>query len=59
MPQGISTIRGKMLVYQREAQDHALAVGTPEWYAWLATASTFAFTNSLPNTFSKQTGKLL
>jgi LuxR family transcriptional regulator, maltose regulon positive regulatory protein len=36
-------VHGATLVYQQQGQDQALQVGTPDWFAWLATASTFAF----------------
>jgi len=45
MAQITPLIRGDTLVYQRDKQDSMLAVGTPDWYAWLTTASTFAFTS--------------
>jgi ATP/maltotriose-dependent transcriptional regulator MalT len=37
------TVRGDALVDPRREQDQSLEVGTPAWYAWLATTSTFAF----------------
>lgn len=33
------------LVYQQNEDEQVLVVGTPTWYAWLETASTFAFTS--------------
>ena len=42
MAQIIPLVRGDTLAYQRDKQDYVLAVGTPDWYAWLTTASTFA-----------------
>jgi LuxR family transcriptional regulator, maltose regulon positive regulatory protein len=39
------TIRGDRLVYQQDEYEQGLVVGTPAWYAWLETASTFAFTS--------------
>ena len=38
-------VQGNILVYQQQGQDQALVVGTPDWYAWLATASTFSFSS--------------
>jgi len=38
-------VRFDTLLYQHEGQDQSLNVGTPTWYAWLNTASTFAFTS--------------
>src|SRR5215475_3891127 len=40
------TIQGDRLVYQdqQNEREHALVVGTPDWYDWLTTATTFAFT---------------
>lgn len=37
------TVRGATLVDSRSGKDEFLAVGTPAWYAWLATASSFTF----------------
>ncbi len=37
------SVHGATLVYQQQGHDQALTVGTPDWYAWLATATTFAF----------------
>ena len=38
-------VRGNTLTYQQEEQVQVLLVETPAWYAWLETASTFAFTS--------------
>lgn len=40
------TVRGDRLVYQHplNEREHILVVGTPAWYNWLTTATTFAFT---------------
>src|SRR6516162_1854433 len=35
------------LTYQRGGRDEQLPVGTPAWYAWLSTASSFAFRSAL------------
>src|SRR2546426_7372350 len=39
-------VRGDGLVYQdqQNEREHVLVVGTPAWYNWLTTATTFAFT---------------
>src|SRR5438876_8079621 len=36
-------VQDDTLIYQRSGQDCRLPVGTPDWYAWLSTARTFAF----------------
>jgi LuxR family maltose regulon positive regulatory protein len=38
-------VRGNTLTYQQDEQEQMLLVETPAWYAWLETASTFAFTS--------------
>jgi LuxR family maltose regulon positive regulatory protein len=38
-------VQGNTLVYQQQGQNQVLVVDTPQWYDWLATASTFAFTS--------------
>ncbi len=38
-----SIVQGDTLVYQQDGHEQTLAVGTPAWYSWLETASTFAF----------------
>ena len=38
------TVQRGRLVYQQDEHEQVLVVGTPAWYAWLETASTFAFT---------------
>ena len=38
-----SIVQGDTLVYQQDGNAQTLAVGTPAWYSWLETASTFAF----------------
>ena len=45
MSQRIPIVRDTLLVDRREEHDYILIVGTPEWYAWLAQAETFAFTS--------------
>jgi LuxR family maltose regulon positive regulatory protein len=37
------TVQGNTLIYQQDGQARTLAVGSPEWWAWLARATTFAF----------------
>ncbi|TMD59110.1 MAG: NACHT domain-containing protein, partial [Chloroflexi bacterium] len=45
MPKPTPIIRDTLLVDRQGEHEHFLTVGTPEWYAWLTTASTFAFTS--------------
>ncbi len=40
-------VQGNTLVYQQQGHDQVLVMGTPDWYAWLATASTFTFTSDI------------
>jgi LuxR family maltose regulon positive regulatory protein len=40
-------VRGDRLIYQQDEHEQVLAVETPAWFAWLATASTFAFTSDI------------
>src|SRR2546426_8898545 len=35
------------LLYQKHGQACRLTVGTPAWYAWLSTATTFAFRSAI------------
>ena len=44
-------IEGETLTYQHDGQARALLVGTPAWYRWLQTATTFTFT-SVGGTFT-------
>ncbi|HJT55856.1 MAG TPA: LuxR C-terminal-related transcriptional regulator, partial [Ktedonobacteraceae bacterium] len=37
------TVQGETLVYLQNGQERELTVGTPAWFAWLETASTFSF----------------
>ena len=41
--QAMPVVQDDILLYQRDGQDCRLTVGTPVWYAWLSTATTFAF----------------
>ncbi|MEO6892859.1 MAG: tetratricopeptide repeat protein [Ktedonobacteraceae bacterium] len=45
MPKPIPIVRDTLLVDRQGEHEHFLTVGTPEWYAWLANASAFAFTS--------------
>src|SRR6266516_5325098 len=36
-------VQSGRLSFQRDAQTYQLIVGTPDWYTWLGTASSFAF----------------
>jgi LuxR family transcriptional regulator, maltose regulon positive regulatory protein len=38
-------VRGDTLVYQQDGREQVLVVETLAWYAWLATATTFAFSS--------------
>ena len=38
-------VRSDTLVYHQDEHEQVLVVGTPAWYAWLETASSFAFTS--------------
>ena len=38
-------VRGGTLIYQQDDHEQMLVVETAAWFAWLATASTFAFTS--------------
>ncbi len=40
---GIAVVHGETLLYQQDGHEEQLLVGTPDWYAWLYTARTFAF----------------
>jgi len=37
------TVQGEILVYYQDEQEQSLTVGSAAWFAWLETASTFAF----------------
>jgi predicted ATPase/DNA-binding CsgD family transcriptional regulator len=41
--QAIPVVQDDTLTYHQGGQDERLPVGTPDWYAWLHTARTFAF----------------
>jgi predicted ATPase/DNA-binding CsgD family transcriptional regulator len=41
--QRVPVVQNDTLIYQKDGQDYRLEVGTPGWYAWLVTATTFAF----------------
>src|SRR6266487_1260283 len=45
--QAMPVVQEDILIYQQSGQDDRLPVGTPEWYAWLSTARTFAFRGAL------------
>ena len=40
-------VQDDTLIYRQQEHERVLAVDTPDWYAWLATASTFAFRNDV------------
>jgi hypothetical protein len=41
-----ATVQGDILVYRQDEQEQALTVGTAAWFAWLETASMFAFVSA-------------
>src|SRR6266566_8056275 len=41
--QAIPVVQDDTLTYHQGGQDERLPVGTPDWYAWLHTARTFAY----------------
>src|SRR6266496_2889443 len=41
--QAMPVVHENTLLYQKQGQTCRLTVGTPAWYAWLSTATTFAF----------------
>jgi predicted ATPase/DNA-binding CsgD family transcriptional regulator len=38
-------LRNNTLYFQQEGQQQTITVGTPDWYTWLKTVSTFAFSS--------------
>jgi len=47
--QAMPVVQDDILLYQRDGQDYRLTVGTPAWYAWLSSATTFAFRSEMGN----------
>jgi predicted ATPase len=45
--QAMPVVQDDILLYQRNGQDCQLTVGTPAWYTWLSTATTFAFRSEM------------
>src|SRR6266516_460648 len=45
--QAMPVVQEDILIYQHGGQDDRLPVGTPEWYAWLSRARSFAFRSAL------------
>ncbi len=45
--QAMPVVQDDILIYQKDGQAYRLSVGTPAWYAWLSTATTFAFRSEL------------
>ncbi len=39
----IPVVQSETLIYQQDGQNYRLSVGTPAWYVWLSTATTFSF----------------
>jgi len=45
MAKMIPIVRGDRLIFQQNEDEQVLLVETPAWYAWLETATTFAFSS--------------
>lgn len=45
MARSTPIVRFDTLHFQQNGQEHSLRVGAPEWYTWLKTVSTFAFSS--------------
>ncbi len=45
--QAMPVVQDDTLLYQKDGQDYRLSVGTQAWYAWLSSATTFAFRSEL------------
>ena len=45
MPQAVATIEHDILFYSQDGRDQQIIVGSSEWFAWLATATSFHFRN--------------
>jgi hypothetical protein len=43
----LPTVEGEILVYREGNQQRVLTLGTPAWFAWLETASTFSFVSAV------------
>jgi predicted ATPase/DNA-binding CsgD family transcriptional regulator len=41
--QAVPVVQDDTLVYLKDGQDYRLSVDTPAWYAWLSTATSFAY----------------
>jgi hypothetical protein len=46
MAQTTPMVHVDVLIYQRDGEECSLVVGTPDWYAWLETVATFAFSSA-------------
>src|SRR5215472_3202767 len=46
MAQATPIVQNDVLIYQRDGEECSLAVGTQDWYAWLETVTTFAFSSA-------------
>jgi predicted ATPase/DNA-binding CsgD family transcriptional regulator len=47
--QAMPVVQDDILIYQQDGQAYRLSVGSPAWYAWLRTATTFAFRSEVGN----------
>jgi Mrp family chromosome partitioning ATPase len=45
--QAMPVVQEDVLLYQRDGQERRLTVGTPAWYAWLSSATAFAFRSEM------------
>ena len=43
MAQKLAVLSRNTLTYYQNGQEHFLSVETPEWFEWLATATSFTF----------------
>src|SRR5215467_11820022 len=46
---GTTVMKGETLIYLSDGQEARLMVGTPAWYAWLGSATRFAFRSAFGN----------
>jgi hypothetical protein len=51
MARSTPLVRFDTLLYQLNGQEHTVMVGSPDWYAWLNTVTTFSFSNVLSATW--------
>src|SRR5215469_15671829 len=46
MAQATPIVQNDVLIYQRDGEECSLAIGTQDWYTWLETVTTFAFSSA-------------